>query len=220
VIPRSLATCAIGRPDSNTSLTPRSSSSSGYLRGLAIFAEHPFRPGHHPGPQGLRETRDGSTSHLRRVLRELPGHPSRRCATPWADHHQNVAARPASARTSTSHHGSRRAIRHRRRYRLSRQPPINRPPTALRTGWRYRRSPRRSATRPAEPAKQSVSYTAKHFVSASDGTLQGARRRRRRHSSRRTTAKTPVRAFNGAYVHAPRVFVSQLWRAPALRRAA
>src|SRR4051794_30652789 len=48
--PRSLATCAIGRPDSNTSRTPRSSNSSGYLRGLAIDAEHPFRPGHHPGP--------------------------------------------------------------------------------------------------------------------------------------------------------------------------
>src|SRR4051794_28161082 len=41
LIPRSLATCAIGRPDSNTSRTPRSSSSSGYFRGLAIVAEHP-----------------------------------------------------------------------------------------------------------------------------------------------------------------------------------
>src|SRR4051794_35384171 len=63
-MPRSLATCATGRPDSKTSRTPRSSSSSGYLRGLAIVAEHSFRPGHHPGPRGLRETRDGSVAQL------------------------------------------------------------------------------------------------------------------------------------------------------------
>ena len=67
--PRSLATCAIGRPDSNTSRTPRSSNSSGYFRGLAIVAEHPFRPGHHPGPQGLRRTRDGS-----RAVADVVGH--------------------------------------------------------------------------------------------------------------------------------------------------
>src|SRR5215216_4723435 len=39
---RSAATCAIGRPDSNTSRTPRSSNSSGYFLGRAMGLRTPL----------------------------------------------------------------------------------------------------------------------------------------------------------------------------------
>src|SRR6266540_2015017 len=48
-MPRSAATCAIGRPLSSANLTPRSSSSSGYFLGLDMTAENLLSPGQHPG---------------------------------------------------------------------------------------------------------------------------------------------------------------------------
>ena len=48
-IPRSAATCAIGRPLSSASRTPRSSNSSGYFLGLDMTAEDLLSPGQHPG---------------------------------------------------------------------------------------------------------------------------------------------------------------------------
>ena len=48
-IPRSAATCAIGRPLSSAKRTPRSSNSSGYFLGLDMTAEDLLSPGQHPG---------------------------------------------------------------------------------------------------------------------------------------------------------------------------
>ena len=48
-MPRSAATCAIGRPDSNTRRTARSRSSSEYLRGRAIDGSSPSSRTDHPG---------------------------------------------------------------------------------------------------------------------------------------------------------------------------
>src|SRR5947207_13208773 len=48
-MPRSAATCAIGRPLSSASRTPRSKSSSGYFLGLDMTAEDLLSPGQHPG---------------------------------------------------------------------------------------------------------------------------------------------------------------------------
>jgi len=48
-IPRSRATCAIGRPLSSANRTPRSSSSSGYFLALTMTAEDLLSPGQHPG---------------------------------------------------------------------------------------------------------------------------------------------------------------------------
>src|ERR1044071_4909932 len=50
-MPRSSATCAIGRPLSSANLTPRSSSSSGYFLGLDMTAEDLLSPGQHPGSE-------------------------------------------------------------------------------------------------------------------------------------------------------------------------
>jgi transposase-like protein len=50
-IPRSAATCAIGRPLSSANRTPRSSSSSGYFLGLDMTAENLLSPGQHPGSE-------------------------------------------------------------------------------------------------------------------------------------------------------------------------
>src|SRR6266540_2818240 len=47
-MPRSSATCAIGRPLSSANRTPRSSSSSGYFLGLDMTAENLLSPGQHP----------------------------------------------------------------------------------------------------------------------------------------------------------------------------
>jgi hypothetical protein len=47
--PRSRAMCAIGRPDSNTSRTPRSRSSGGYLRGAGNDGASPLPSTDHPG---------------------------------------------------------------------------------------------------------------------------------------------------------------------------
>src|SRR5215218_8952866 len=47
-MPRSAATCAIGRPLSSASRTPRSSNSSGYFLGLDMTAEDLLSPGQHP----------------------------------------------------------------------------------------------------------------------------------------------------------------------------
>src|SRR5581483_5337564 len=46
--PRSAATWAIGRPDSNTSRTARCFNSSGYFLGLGIFGGSPLRRTDHP----------------------------------------------------------------------------------------------------------------------------------------------------------------------------
>src|SRR4051794_16523170 len=48
-MPRSAATCAIGRPDSKTSLTARSRSSSEYLRGRGIDRSSTSSRTDHPG---------------------------------------------------------------------------------------------------------------------------------------------------------------------------
>src|SRR6266498_963556 len=50
-MPRSAATCAIGRPLSSANLTPRSSNSSGYFLGLDLTAEDLLSPGQHPGSE-------------------------------------------------------------------------------------------------------------------------------------------------------------------------
>src|SRR6266511_1309481 len=50
-MPRSSATCAIGRPLSSAKRTPRSSSSSGYFLGLDMTAEDLLSPGQHPGSE-------------------------------------------------------------------------------------------------------------------------------------------------------------------------
>src|SRR5438445_3143665 len=47
-IPRSRATCAIGRPLSSANRTPRSSNSSGYFLGLDMTVENLLSPGQHP----------------------------------------------------------------------------------------------------------------------------------------------------------------------------
>src|SRR5207237_2139143 len=60
LMPRSAATCAIGRPLSSASRTPRSNSSSGYFLGLDMAAEDLLSPGQHPGIEVPRETRSGS----------------------------------------------------------------------------------------------------------------------------------------------------------------
>ena len=57
--PRSAATCAIGRPHSNTSRTPRSINSSGYFLGRGMNTEFLSR-GPKSSFQGLRQTRPGS----------------------------------------------------------------------------------------------------------------------------------------------------------------
>src|SRR5207244_1165616 len=59
--PRSAATCAIGRFDSNTSRTPRSINSCGYFRPLGIAGESPLPRTDHPGSEasvkpGLAQT--------------------------------------------------------------------------------------------------------------------------------------------------------------------
>src|SRR5215207_9688006 len=48
-MPRSAATCAIGRSLSSASRTPRSSNSTGYFLGLDMTAENLLSPGQHPG---------------------------------------------------------------------------------------------------------------------------------------------------------------------------
>src|SRR6266498_5634233 len=47
-MPRSSATCAIGRSLSSAKRTPRSSNSSGYFLGLDMTAEDLLSPGQHP----------------------------------------------------------------------------------------------------------------------------------------------------------------------------
>jgi hypothetical protein len=47
-MPRSAATCEIGRPLSSANRTPRSSSSSGYFLGLDMTADNLLSPGQHP----------------------------------------------------------------------------------------------------------------------------------------------------------------------------
>ena len=63
--PRSAATCAIGRPDSNTSRVARSNNSTGYFLALGITDLLPA--GQTPYHRSLRQTRDGSD---RRVARD------------------------------------------------------------------------------------------------------------------------------------------------------
>src|SRR3954462_3441794 len=58
-MPRSLAICAIGRPDSSTSRTARSRSSSGYFFGAGIAETVPL-PRMKSWLRGLRQTRPGS----------------------------------------------------------------------------------------------------------------------------------------------------------------
>src|SRR5712691_8804665 len=50
-MPRSAATCAIGRSLSSANRTPRSSNSSGYFLGLDMTAEDLLPPGQHPGSE-------------------------------------------------------------------------------------------------------------------------------------------------------------------------
>src|SRR3954453_5848540 len=50
-MPKSAATCEIGRPLSSASRTPRSSNSSGYFLGLDMTAENLLSPGQHPGSE-------------------------------------------------------------------------------------------------------------------------------------------------------------------------
>src|SRR4051794_37382027 len=62
-MPRSLAICAIGRPDSSTSRTARSRSSSGYFFGAGIAETVPL-PRMKSWLGGLRQTRPGSDRGL------------------------------------------------------------------------------------------------------------------------------------------------------------
>src|SRR6266516_4945256 len=55
-MPKSAATCAIGRSPSSASRTPRSISSFGYLLGLDMTAENLLSPGQHPGIEVSVET--------------------------------------------------------------------------------------------------------------------------------------------------------------------
>jgi hypothetical protein len=61
--PRSAATCAIGRPDWNTSRVARSNNATGYFLALAITGASPLHQDR-PWQSGLRQTRDGSVRHV------------------------------------------------------------------------------------------------------------------------------------------------------------
>src|SRR5215211_1063040 len=70
-MPRSSATCAIGRPLSSAKRTPRSSSSSGYFLGLDMTAEDLLSPGQHPGSEVPAKP---GPAHLEKVeLRRVVG---------------------------------------------------------------------------------------------------------------------------------------------------
>src|SRR5262245_8193374 len=62
-MPRSAATCAIGRSLSSASRTPRSNNSSGYFLGLDTTAENLLSPGQHPGIEVSVETGPAQTEH-------------------------------------------------------------------------------------------------------------------------------------------------------------
>ncbi|MGV9816844.1 DJ-1/PfpI family protein [Streptomyces cellulosae] len=60
-MPRSFATCAIGRPVVRTSRTARSRSSSGYLRGAGTARGSPSGQDHKPG---FRDSTKPGSAHL------------------------------------------------------------------------------------------------------------------------------------------------------------